>query len=585
MPIRVCNLTDGESISYALPLLIGEVQQEQPHIADTSIDVWNETTQGKVISWPVLGGQFKALVQLQEGINKIKFKSCTNQDTLSYTLIYKCPNFAKFVRPIYIRCCDDNGCFQGPQGEDNSPESAQKRIILGAQLIQTFTAEKLYEHSLGRRTFQLETDSKGQVVCHVVTTSLTLREAQSKEGGELWQHFAKELMTTDFPNKENCKWYAFMSFTRYNPPRDGSIPKTHAEVLEHTRGHCALGGGGLALFGTGNLHTWAESLDQVVSHFTDSRKIDRTLLMDDSAYRGFYWANYATGLGASLHELGHTFDLAHTNTGIMGRGFDDLNKVFTLRGARPVPQITFGDNKHAQTIFETQATASKPKESPSVVHIEAQFRPLHVTQVVKIQNYDGTVNSQVVADQSAALHNTQKDLRATIKQLQLSRENSIASKSSGTGSNSSSTVTTPTAAHPAQLPSSNTGSGNSVPHEQPLIKFADDGAHWFRSSAVLLRYHRWLNHTSPNDLVAAPVFMDGTLKAEPGFRLIELRSVPDGVVFHHWEFLSETPPKEFKLHKDELEMLHKEGEEVTVVAEDSCGNILKKKFAISELPA
>ena len=45
----------------------------------------------------------------------------------------------------------------------------------------------------------------------------------------------------------------------------------------------------------------------------------------------YYWANYATGLGASLHELGHTFDLAHTKTGIMARGFDDIHRVFTVQ--------------------------------------------------------------------------------------------------------------------------------------------------------------------------------------------------------------------------------------------------------------
>ena len=41
-----------------------------------------------------------------------------------------------------------------------------------------------------------------------------------------------------------------------------------------------------------------------------------------------------TGLGASLHELGHTFDLAHTATGVMARGFDDLHKVFTIQRSR-----------------------------------------------------------------------------------------------------------------------------------------------------------------------------------------------------------------------------------------------------------
>lgn len=34
---------------------------------------------------------------------------------------------------------------------------------------------------------------------------------------------------------------------------------------------------------------------------------------------------------AALHELGHTFDLAHTPSGIMARGFDDINRLFTVQ--------------------------------------------------------------------------------------------------------------------------------------------------------------------------------------------------------------------------------------------------------------
>jgi len=45
------------------------------------------------------------------------------------------------------------------------------------------------------------------------------------------------------------------------------------------------GGGGLALCGTGTLHCWAETVNEVVNRFTDHRKIDRSKLMDDSAYR------------------------------------------------------------------------------------------------------------------------------------------------------------------------------------------------------------------------------------------------------------------------------------------------------------
>lgn len=47
----------------------------------------------------------------------------------------------------------------------------------------------------------------------------------------------------------------------------------------------AIGGGGLALFGTGNLHTWAEGLATFNSCLTNRTKIDRRKFMDDSAYR------------------------------------------------------------------------------------------------------------------------------------------------------------------------------------------------------------------------------------------------------------------------------------------------------------
>ena len=56
-------------------------------------------------------------------------------------------------------------------------------------------------------------------------------------------------------------------------------------IDKHFTSSNATGGGGLALFGTGNLHTWASSIDQVYKKFTDNRKIDRGKLMDDSAYR------------------------------------------------------------------------------------------------------------------------------------------------------------------------------------------------------------------------------------------------------------------------------------------------------------
>ena len=46
--------------------------------------------------------------------------------------------------------------------------------------------------------------------------------------------------------------------------------------------------------------------------------------------RGTLGGCYATSLGATLHEMGHVFDLVHSDRGIMARGFEDIDLFFTL---------------------------------------------------------------------------------------------------------------------------------------------------------------------------------------------------------------------------------------------------------------
>ena len=36
-------------------------------------------------------------------------------------------------------------------------------------------------------------------------------------------------------------------------------------------------------------------------------------------------------MGSLIHELGHVFDLGHSNDGFMARGFDDLDKFFNAK--------------------------------------------------------------------------------------------------------------------------------------------------------------------------------------------------------------------------------------------------------------
>lgn len=46
--------------------------------------------------------------------------------------------------------------------------------------------------------------------------------------------------------------------------------------------------------------------------------------------RGTLGGCLSTTLGSVLHELCHTFGLGHTDKGIMGRGFDNIEKIFLI---------------------------------------------------------------------------------------------------------------------------------------------------------------------------------------------------------------------------------------------------------------
>nr|CAD7430468.1 unnamed protein product [Timema monikensis] len=196
------------------------------------------------------------------------------------------------------------------------------------ELVSCDTAEKLDESGFGRKTFQLENDLNTQAAeCTVFHSQLSVEQARRLSPEELWEHLGRELMMSPLGNN-NRKFVAFLSCTRYMP--NGKKPGTYEEILSLMEGHVALGGGGLAIFGTGCLHTWPRCVEEVVPRFLNVTPVDTQCLMDDSCFRGTYGGCFSTTLGSVCHELGHTFDLGHTEGSIMGRGFDNLNLVFTV---------------------------------------------------------------------------------------------------------------------------------------------------------------------------------------------------------------------------------------------------------------
>lgn len=307
--VTVENLAPNERLRHPLALLNGTAL---PTLSNVIAE-----TGGTSREWPASAGRFKALVPLAPGPNVVTLTAAGVQHRLE--LEYQPIDNIRFVRLVYVVAADGDGRFDAPAGEPNDVESATRRIATAAELMQTFTAEKLHVEGLGRRTFRLQRDASGRPIVEIFKTSLTTEQARGMDGLSLWKHFYGELGA--LPDRAASIDVVIMSMTHYDP------------VQKKALAHTALGGGRLGLFGSGTLHTWAESLDEVVSRFSDDRLIVTTQLFDDSAYRGTYWANYATGIGATLHELGHCLSLPHpaNGKGIMSREFDHFNRAFMVR--------------------------------------------------------------------------------------------------------------------------------------------------------------------------------------------------------------------------------------------------------------
>lgn len=439
--ICVTNLVDGESLCYSLALIRGRAP-----IACNFITVRNQENQSS--EWPIVSGEFRAIVELTRGPNKLEFETAGQRKGL--VLIHEPRTTRLRVTPVYVICSGHDGYFQGPRGEDRSPESAATRIGLGARLLQTLTAEKLREAGYGRKTFQLERDLDG-AECLVMHSMLDVDRARAMNQRELWELIARELMTGPLASKDR-KYLAFLSCTRY---RGAPNPRTHEDTLARTQGHAALGGGGLALFGSACLHTWPTCMAQILSRFLDATIIDTEQLMDDSNYRGTHGGCFATTLGAVLHELGHTFDLGHTREGIMGRGFDYVDRVFV--GAAGID-------------FNRNPVLRRDPQHTTI----ALSRPLSVT---------------VTIQEPYAL-------------LASPRRNRLLSESSRPSSSQNPSRLLGRLSAPAS-PELNRSFSKSLLQTQPALEqntpnSQTDRTFWSPSCAAFLAYHRWFNSEMDN---------------------------------------------------------------------------------------
>nr|CAH7758288.1 unnamed protein product [Callosobruchus chinensis] len=342
--LKIVNFQNLEVVTYPIIKILGNV--DTPFCQKKNDGKVLLELNSKEYSTNLRDNVFKFLIELHQSKNEITICYCC--DILNLTIQYIPQELPNTVIPLYVICEGHDGCFQAPSNERNDPESACKRIMLCLKLLQCVTAEKLYEHDLGRKTFHIEDN------CQIFKSSVKYLNAQEMNQVELWQNIGKDIMSY-FSGSKNKKYLAFLSCTKYCGEQYIDDMKTHEELLEITKGYVALGGGNLALFGTPSLFTWPEQFDDVINRFEDMTPIDRTQFLDDSCYRGTVGACFSTTLGSVLHELYHTFDLGHSKDGIMGRGFDNIWKVFTN------PQMCKSLSFHNKIEFKEQLSTCSLK--------------------------------------------------------------------------------------------------------------------------------------------------------------------------------------------------------------------------------
>jgi len=331
-PIRLTNYKDGEVIRYPVPLIRGALSDPD---AD-SITVVNTTSNRETRELKGLAhkGQFKALTELLPGVNKLLLRSGKNE--LPLTLEYKPQTNSYFVRAIYLT--DNTGATEYQTPLEKDPQDYAAKLDTMMKLLQTFTAERLNDLGFGRLTFNLELDEQGKVKVQVFRCAAPA-EKYYQMPDQIWYGNIAGQLEKPFPTAK-AKNLVVAAYTRYDP------------AIRKAKGHTALGGGGQALFGSGNMFTWPSSLAEVQPAFMNATRIDTARMMSDSVGRHTFWAAASTTIGACLHELCHTFGLPHTKEplDIMTRGIDQFNRVFTFMdpvSATNKKEITFPETRVA----------------------------------------------------------------------------------------------------------------------------------------------------------------------------------------------------------------------------------------------
>lgn len=312
--IVVENIESGETVRHSLVLLRGRLPEGAERLEIANLDA---PAYAEPIRCLLHEGKFRALVELAPGRNRLTLRAGDDTPSRAFELSFKPQENPHYVRLVWMTDSSGDTTFAAPN--DETPQDYENRLRTAGLLMQAFTAERMHESGYGRRTFRLERDADARVVVRTLRGPLTMAEYHAISDQGRWYGGVHRWINQEHKDAyaKNC---VVAAYTRKDP-ETGEL-----------RSHTALGGGNLGLFGGASVFSWPSSVAEAADVMLDDSRFDASRVHDDSVGRSTIWGLASTTIGATLHEMGHSFGLPHVEDprGIMRRGFDQFNRFFTF---------------------------------------------------------------------------------------------------------------------------------------------------------------------------------------------------------------------------------------------------------------
>jgi hypothetical protein len=348
--IKIENLCKN-NFSRELVLISGCVKNECEQECIELLRLGHESQRTKVFK-----KNFKFLVKLDENqANVITLRYCSDEAVL--VLDHKSIDSSFYdVQPIYIVPKNHDGAFQSIDGGSNSINDALMKIDLLTSLAQCVISSKAYEGE------EREEEEAAFVLnkCEIFHSSISVEEAWQLNQFELYDKIAQEIIDkfgTDIADRK--KFIGFMSCTKFSGLGENE-EYNYVNIQNKTKANPSLGSGFLALLGNGCFYALPKRVDEVTDALCNKTVVDTSALLDDSNYRKTYGGCFSTTLGSLIHEIGHIFDLGHTEKGLMGNDIDHVHRFFLCENFTEImPKRNVSNCQHSIKNGERNAHANK----------------------------------------------------------------------------------------------------------------------------------------------------------------------------------------------------------------------------------